>query len=181
MALRSNALDKLQEVQEEIRSLSHELNHAALQKVNNFIHSLNELLEHSALPAGLRYSFNYSKEVNWDELRSDYKINLYRITQELVQNTIKHAKASSIFLELSSGENELRLKISDDGQGFKATSGKMGIGHKNIASRVDQLGGRWKIRSKIGKGTSVLIFLPFNLPFNDPNEFFQRDEIFEKA
>ena len=179
--LRSDAIHKLQEVQEEIRSLSHELNHAALQKVNNFINSLHKLLEQTAVPAGLRYSFNYSKDFNWDNLNSDYKINLYRITQEVVQNTIKHAGATTIFVELSTPNDQLRLKISDDGRGFKAKSGKMGIGHRNIASRVEQLGGKWKIKSKIGKGTTVLIFLPFNPPSDSDEDIRKTDKVFEKA
>lgn len=179
--LRNDAIHKLQDVQEEIRTLSHELNSAVLQKVDNFIHSLDELLDSTAEPAGLKHTLEYSSEMEWDDLQSDYKINLYRISQELLQNTIKYAEAASVRMELDREDNQIVFTFEDDGKGFDQRKGKKGIGHKNIASRVADLGGHWKIKSNIGKGTKVSILLPYKSPLSGLNNHEVKPKILEKA
>lgn len=88
-------------------------------------------------------------------------ITIYRIVQELVNNTIKHAGATHILVQLHRSEPEklLTLTVEDDGRGFDTDTLKeaAGIGWKNIRSRVEFLKGKIDVTSGINNGTSVLI------------------------
>lgn len=158
--MRALAIEKLKGVQEEIRGISHELSDAAYNKFHNFIISLEELITGVCEASGLDHHFDYDKETDWDGLQGEVKINLYRIIQECLQNTIKYARASEVVVELISESYKLRVNIRDNGVGFQPARGKKGIGHKNIASRVKKLGGKWQIRSAPGQGTLVALQLP---------------------
>lgn len=158
--MRALAIEKLKGVQEEIRGISHQLSDAAYQKFHNFIISLEELVAGTCDAAGLRHRFEYDSETDWDGLQGEVKINLYRILQECLQNTIKHAQASEVVVEMISEPYRLGVRIRDNGIGFQPGRGKKGIGHKNIASRVKKLGGRWKIQTAPGQGTEVRLQLP---------------------
>ncbi|HMB62621.1 MAG TPA: sensor histidine kinase, partial [Eudoraea sp.] len=162
VAMRSQAIAKLQEVQEEIRTISHELNDAAYQKFHNFIVSIEDLLKSVEGSAPLKISFTFSKEADWDNLNADIKINLYRIVQESLMNCVKHAQAQKVVLDFKALEEALQITITDDGKGFDTRKGKKGIGHKNISSRIKKLNGTWDISSKQGEGTKVSILIPCN-------------------
>ncbi|MDH3699155.1 MAG: tetratricopeptide repeat protein [Flavobacteriaceae bacterium] len=160
--MRSDAIDKLQEVQEEIRNISHALNDASIQKVNNFLTSVTELLESTGESAGLKYTLDYDKDFDWDNLSGEIKINLYRILQESIQNCVKHANATEINIEFTVTDGEIQATIRDNGNGFKRDKQKSGIGHKNIESRIQKLGGSWHIESTRGRGTLVIAFIPLD-------------------
>lgn len=88
-------------------------------------------------------------------------VTIYRIAQELVNNTIKHAQAKNILVQLhqSAQEKLLAITIEDDGKGFDTSilDRPGGIGWQSIKNRVEFLKGRIDIQSSAGKGTSVLI------------------------
>ncbi|MBT8178144.1 MAG: sensor histidine kinase, partial [Eudoraea sp.] len=159
--MRGEALEKLKEVQEEIRSISHELNHASYRKFHNFINSINDLLKETMAASDLEIAFNYNEDVEWDSLSGDTKINLYRIIQESLQNIIKHANASKVDLDFERLEDLLKIRISDNGKGFDVRKAKKGIGQKNIRSRVQKLNGTWNVESTPGEGTTISVLLPY--------------------
>jgi signal transduction histidine kinase len=160
VALREQAIEKLKEVQEEIRSISHELNDTSYQKLNNFMSSVDELLKNICDPAGIKYQFTFDQDLDWDNLEGFTKINLYRILQESLQNCIKHAAASTVYISFETNEKDMVISIQDNGRGFDASKGKIGIGHKNIKSRIEKIKGRWYLRSAPGIGTTVLLEIP---------------------
>ena len=88
-------------------------------------------------------------------------VTVYRIVQELVNNSIKHAAAKNVLVQLhfSPKEKQLAITVEDDGKGFDTTLLKQstGIGWSNIQNRVEFLKGKLDVNSSIGKGTSVLI------------------------
>ncbi|HRE51225.1 MAG TPA: tetratricopeptide repeat protein [Flavitalea sp.] len=88
-------------------------------------------------------------------------IAAYRIVQELVNNTIRHAAATQVLVQAhaSQQENLLTLTVEDDGKGFDTALLKQpdGMGWSNIKNRVDFLKGRLDVQSEPGKGVSVLI------------------------
>ena len=88
-------------------------------------------------------------------------ITLYRIVQELINNTMKHAGATSAIVQLTKSKELLSLTVEDDGKGFDTIilKANKGIGWTNIRNRVDFLKGKLDIRSKEGEGTSVQIEL----------------------
>lgn len=92
-------------------------------------------------------------------LEKKQEANLFRIVQELVTNSIKHAAAKEIMVQLSNVEENLQLTVEDDGKGFDVANVKSdGIGMQNVKSRIDYLGGLMDIKSD-AKGTSFTITL----------------------
>ena len=169
VAMRSKAIEKLQEVQEEIRTISHELSDAAYQKFHNFIISIQELLQSVGDSASLKHSFTYDEDIEWDDLNVEIKINLHRIIQECLTNCVKHARAKHVHLNFKTQRNTLLVSLKDDGVGFDTKKGKKGIGHKNISSRVDKIDGKWEVRSSKDIGTEVLVRIPITYA-SEPQE-----------
>ena len=84
-------------------------------------------------------------------------INMYRIAQELTYNSLKHAQAKSIIVQLIKNEDNLSLTVEDDGIGFdpKSIENNKGIGWSNIYNRINFLKGKLDLQSIRGNGTSV--------------------------
>jgi signal transduction histidine kinase len=104
---------------------------------------------------------------NLDEKRYRYNIEVvfYRVICELITNTIKHAKAQRLSIDLYEEDNLLTLVYRDNGCGFdyhKVQTEKHGMGLSNVVSRIKSLKGECLISSKIGKGTTIKIKVKFN-------------------
>lgn len=96
-------------------------------------------------------------------LESSRELMLFRITQEVYNNAIKHSEAKTIYTAISYNEADLSIIIKDDGKGFHympEDTGYMGL--KNIKSRVKLLHGKCEINSKQNIGTIISISIPFN-------------------
>lgn len=157
---RSDLLKKLQGLEEEIRTISHELSRASQEKIHNFIVSIEELVKTIQDSSKMKCHFEYDHKIDWDQLKGDIKINIYRIVQESLQNCIKHAKATKVDLLFESEGDHVRIIVLDNGVGFDQKKGKRGIGLKNINSRLEKLKGTYDIQSKIGQGTKVIVTIP---------------------
>jgi two-component system, NarL family, sensor kinase len=88
-------------------------------------------------------------------------ITIYRIVQELLNNTMKHAGALTALVQLSKEESQVTITVEDDGKGFDTAllNSSRGIGWSNIQNRVEFLKGKLDVHSQPDKGTSVLIEL----------------------
>jgi signal transduction histidine kinase len=97
-------------------------------------------------------------------------ITIYRIVQELINNTMKHAGAKTAIVQVTKSGNQISVTVEDDGKGFNTEILKhararpddgvgRGIGYTNIQNRVEFLKGKLDVNSETGKGTSVLIEL----------------------
>ena len=88
-------------------------------------------------------------------------IAIYRIVQELLNNTMKHAAARTAIVQLSKTADGMNITVEDDGKGFDPVilNNAKGIGWNNIQSRVEYLKGKMDVLSAPGKGTSVNIEL----------------------
>lgn len=89
---------------------------------------------------------------------------LFRIVQEVLNNTLKHAGAQSIKASMQFGQNELVLSLTDDGKGFDAnaakdTSGQRGLGLRSMQNRAKLIGAAFSMESIPGTGTFVQIRL----------------------
>ncbi len=86
-------------------------------------------------------------------------ITVYRIVQELITNTMKHASASNAIVQVTRTDGLISVTVEDDGKGFDVgmLNNAKGIGWANIQHRVDFLNGKIDVRSGSGKGTSVHI------------------------
>jgi len=93
---------------------------------------------------------------------SEYRINLYRIIQESINNILKHSNASRINIILKTDSASINLEIEDNGKGFEQNKGSEGYpgggyGIEFMKERVRIIGGKIKIDSMIGRGTKVTI------------------------
>jgi two-component system, NarL family, sensor kinase len=93
---------------------------------------------------------------------SNIEIIAYRIVQELLNNSIKHAKATHVLVQLAIQPQDISITVEDNGTGFDISlvERAKGAGWSNIKSRVDFLKGKLDIQSSDNKGTSVHIALP---------------------
>lgn len=94
---------------------------------------------------------------------NQFKIQLIRITQEIITNINKHANATNIKLHYRETTKFTLLKISDNGDGYNLNEVKAGLGLNNIETRIQYLKGKYKIISELNKGTSILLVLQNNL------------------
>lgn len=105
----------------------------------------------------IRFQFGFDIH-NDVQLSSKQAINLYRILQEIVNNAIKHANAKDISVSISQIENELQIKISDNGIGFDYESKKKkSFGLTNIQNRIQEINGNLEVESNQTKGTNYSI------------------------
>ena len=87
-------------------------------------------------------------------------LNCYRIVQELLQNSIKHANASEILVQLTRTDAELVLLVEDNGVGYDPESVEKGMGTDNLSQRVQFIKGEISIQSAKGQGTSTMVTVP---------------------
>ncbi|VXC31256.1 tetratricopeptide repeat-containing sensor histidine kinase [Maribacter litoralis] len=156
---KSKALGSLQEIENEIRSISHELSHSAYQKISNFTDSVETLLANNR-NTEIKTIFHFNEDENWDSLAGEIKINVYRIIQETFQNAIKHAKCSFFEITFYRNDEQFNVIMSDNGIGYNVNKGRKGIGIRNITSRIDKLKGTFHIDSTEGKGTTISLNIP---------------------
>ena len=93
----------------------------------------------------------------------DKDIHIFRIVQEIIHNTLKHAGATRLDIGFNQDEKELLVLIKDNGKGFnveKATRESGGLGLKSLEIRTDIMHGTINIRSTPGQGTSYYIRIP---------------------
>lgn len=97
-----------------------------------------------------------------NRLKSDVETHLYRIVQELLNNTLKHARATNVKLDLIDSGDRLKLQYIDNGLGFEPETANTGqsLGITSLSSRVQILNGEIDIQSAPGQGIKVTIILP---------------------
>ncbi|MBA4320572.1 MAG: ATP-binding protein, partial [Flavobacterium sp.] len=152
-------VDLLQEIELEIRSISHDLHTEAIEAHWEYIHLLNDLIQEKNELATTHFSFSDDSNLKWDAIDGLVKISIYRIVQEALLNVIKYAEASVCDVTLTKIENnKLQLLIEDNGKGFEVTTNeKDGIGLKNIQERARLAQAKLTITSKLGEGTKIAV------------------------
>lgn len=143
----------------EVRSIAHVMMPPTLEQ-HGLAPSLELLLRHTAQPVGLQAQFD-SQDLP-DTLDEKTQVGLYRIAQELLNNVVRHAEASTVLLRLFRSGNYLVLQMEDDGRGFDFENarkqGTMGI--LNIISRTSALGGEFFSKRNTPRGTVSVVRVP---------------------
>lgn len=136
-----------------------------------------ELSDHGIVPAIAKLAKELGKLTGKEILffnKTDFnnrldsltEINIYRITQEAINNAIKYADSSHIVVSLSHSKSLLSLVIDDDGKGFvpsevkKVNNGDGGMGMTFMKERIKYIDGRLFLNSELGKGTRVTLNIP---------------------
>ena len=162
----------MEEVQElftntinEVRSISNNLMPAVLNEFG-LVNALNNLCREITKSTGIEIKFKYE---NFSvEIEDKINTYLYRISQEALNNIIKHSKAKSAIVELTSNEKNVYLKISDNGNGFSYIEDRKmcGNGISNMKERVLLLNGKIEIDSQKGIGTKIIVIIPLKIRYD---------------
>ncbi|MFC0780885.1 sensor histidine kinase [Flavobacterium sp. HJSW_4] len=100
---------------------------------------------------------HYKNEIDFDDKDIDRHLHVFRILQELMNNSIRHGKASEIWISFANKEGIKTCDYEDNGVGFDSSNSEnqKGLGMKNIDSRISFLEGTIEINSEINKGIAV--------------------------
>lgn len=135
-----------------------------------------ELSDHGIIPALTKLTKELGKltgknillydKTGFDQrMNSLAEINIYRITQEAINNAIKYANSTHIIVTVSHSSSILSITIDDNGKGFdmnktKVKNGEGGMGMTFMKERIKYINGRLFINSEPGKGTRVTLNIP---------------------
>lgn len=142
----------------EIRQLSRSLMNPSLGDLG-LTDAIIDLIENINLTKKLQVSFKPNEKLE-AHLSEAQKLMIFRITQEALNNAIRHARAGKASIMLKEKNGNICLTIKDDGIGFDTQSTRKGAGLKNIQNRVYLADGTLQIESKPHKGCSIIINFP---------------------
>lgn len=139
----------------EVRKIAHNMMPDSLTKLG-LIESVRDIAEYT--------SDIHIKVINLGlhTLSETQQIMLYRVIQEFLNNTRKHAIATEVIIQFSADEENSIIYLEDNGNGFDPSerNGSRGLGIKSMESRINFLGGSFELDSVIGVGTTLQIHLP---------------------
>ncbi len=149
--------NSVRNLSESVRRISHSLNNQVLLQEDLYKSIKTEI---NRLQAYNRIEINYNEEFNEDKtFGTNEKIVIYRIFQEIINNSLKHSKASIINIEIKNS-NSFQLIITDNGKGFDYKTVKeknKGLGLKNIIERAQLISFSIDIESGLGSGTKITL------------------------
>jgi signal transduction histidine kinase len=141
----------------EVRILSHNLMPEELEK-EGLENALKRMIQ----------KINHNQRIHFDLVidkltyaNKHIDLNIYSISLELVQNIIKHSRATEATIYLAQKGKDLLLEVTDNGRGIQENQQK-GIGLKNIQGRLEAIGGELFIDSEPNKGTKFTILVPLS-------------------
>lgn len=154
----ANTLALVDESCREVRSISHQMAPNALLKsglvsaIRDFIRQVDQR----------SLKINLHVQGLTERLAPNTEAVLYRVLQEVVNNVIKHARATCLDIQLVKDEDGLSVMVEDDGVGFDSAEKAQaeGMGLKNIGSRIAFLKGTVDFDSAPGRGTAVSVWVP---------------------
>ena len=148
-----------QEISSDVHRLSHQLHSSKLQHVG-LVPALMGLCEE--IGEKYRIEVQFADCGVASEIPKDVSLCLFRVTQEALNNVVKHSRAKQARVELYQARSEIRLQVVDAGAGFdielKGTEG--GIGLVGMRERLRLVGGRLSVHSAPGSGTEILAEVP---------------------
>lgn len=150
-----------------VRDISHTLV-PKKYKENNFTGLVQEYVNTITQTGKLKVAFHPHATEQLNSIDDKTQMELFKIVQELMTNTVKHAKAENVDIHLNYMEKEISLMFEDNGVGFDSEKASDGIGFKNIKNRVSELTGTIHIDSLKNRGTIISIEIPVHK--NNNNE-----------
>ena len=149
---------ELEKVMKDVQVYSHQLRPHSIDQfgITPTIRTLVESVQKVHPHISFLFEANFQERCN-----SSVEINVYRVVQEALHNSIKYAQASKVFIRLEIKDNHLVLCIEDDGVGFDPQFVKKeGLGLKHMEERITMLGGSFQLKTAPAKGTHITIQLP---------------------
>ena len=138
----------------------------AVNPEENTLQSFADYLSSSAkeflAASGVTCRFKIPIEFNAVTLSGQIRHNLFLAAREVLNNVVRHARATEVELRINHVDNQLEIAIADNGSGFAVMTVQCGNGLANLRERLEGLGGRCDIESQPGMGTTIRLILPLN-------------------
>ncbi|MGY3794117.1 tetratricopeptide repeat-containing sensor histidine kinase [Aquimarina sp. 433] len=151
---------QIEDTYQEVRVLSHDLIPKKIAD-SNFTELLGEYTDKISTSSNLIIDISTYKEDYINQMDVRFHNELFSIFQELITNTLKHANADKIGIQINPIGDQVSIIFEDNGKGFDLSKKPFGIGLTNIKSRIQELSGTLHIDSLIKRGTIVTIEIPF--------------------
>ncbi len=154
------ANELLDQASTEVRNISHNLLSGVLVKFG-LVPALHDLKDTVEATGKLKIQLVVGEQMD-ARLSGERELQVYRIVQELLSNTLKHARATETVIQLHRTNGEITLVVEDNGMGFDIESAKVagGIGLKNLEARAAKLDAQLHFDSGKGAGTTVTVTIP---------------------
>lgn len=143
----------------ELRNISHQMMPTALTQLG-VTEAIDDMLHKSLDP--LEIKFNFETFGITERLKENIEITIYRVSQELVNNIVKHSGANEVNVQLFKSGKNIILIIEDNGKGISDNAKSDGIGLMNISSRLDTINGKVNFEASPNSGTLATVKIPFN-------------------
>ena len=150
------AIDK---ASQEVRNIAYQMMPNTLRELG-FIPAIEDLLKRILTPNKIQYDFEQIGVTV--RLSQNIELSLFRITQELLNNVIKHSGASFVSVLITQKLESVTMIFEDNGKGFDVDQIQKGIGIDSLSSRVDMLHGKINFENQNGSGTMAIIKIPIS-------------------
>ncbi len=147
----------------EMQTMLHQLRPEALGTAG-LIEALREQGEALGYRTGAEVALEIGEPLPDDRMPPGAQDTLFRIGQEMLANVARHARARHVRLWLGRQDEEVVLRVVDDGQGFDPASEVSGMGLRNLEERATALGGRLEVASAPGSGAGLTVRIPLVSP-----------------
>jgi signal transduction histidine kinase len=156
------AKDMISKVINYSRNVMNQLRPTALDHLG-LVPSIRGLIEEAQKRANLQIHFHHGDDINISD--AEKNLAIYRIAQESLNNIIKYAEATHVFIYLTNRNSHVQLSIEDDGIGFDSNeltrnSENKSFGMDIMKERAAMIGGELKVETSPGKGTTIIVRMP---------------------
>ena len=171
---------KSDQVQQQAQGKFHQINELmddSIKEIRSISHNLTLLIGNSSLNDTIQRLINRFQtiDIKFDlnvygtcppKMDVSVTINIYRVIQEFINNSIKYANTDLIDINIYYKQQFIEINVKDYGCGFDYSNAKNnthGIGLQNMRQRVEVIGGYFEFKSKINVGTSIKIRTPYHI------------------
>jgi PAS domain S-box-containing protein len=148
--------DLIQNIISEVKEIAYNLLPPELE--NGFINGIDRFANRINSLGQLIFELDISPNLTEEDLGDVDRFNLYRIVQEIVNNSIKHAKGKKIIFRMKRVNGIIYIEIEDDGVGFDVKKVKLGLGLQNIQYRLKMSKIKGDVSSEINKGSKIILW-----------------------
>lgn len=154
LEITNNIIDLTQKALENARRIAHDLFPPVLEKFG-LKAGIEELVEEYNSTKKVKVAFE--SKIDFNEYGVEKDLHIFRILQELLNNSLRHGKATEILIQFSIVGNENNCTYIDNGVGFESSDleNKKGLGMQNIESRISFIGGGYTLQSSANKGVKI--------------------------
>jgi len=158
-ALLTESKENITRAMNDLRDIAKSLSADRIEQIN-----LNQSIEHEVERLNRTRSVQAQLQINGNAvlLTTQKKLILLRLTQEALNNVVKHAQAQSVLIQLDYRAAEMEVTVKDNGVGFiQSKDSNSGLGLQNIQKRTSLIGGHAVIESTPGAGTTIRLNIPY--------------------